>query len=67
MTDSELIELVNREYHPRVTVKGGDYSYEGNVVSTFQKRSLALRCVVEDDNGRLFIHNAGNIEHVHGE
>jgi hypothetical protein len=45
----------------RVTVKGGDYTYEGWIVAIFSKRSGATRYVVEDDNGRLFIHNDGQI------
>lgn len=43
---------------PLVYVYGSDYTYIGRVVSVFYKQSGALRCVVEDDNGRLFIHNA---------
>jgi len=46
----------------RVTVHGSDYSYEGWIDAVFRKRSGEVRCVVEDINGRLFIHNAGNIE-----
>ena len=40
-----------------VTIQGGDYRYEGWIVSTFSKRSGETRIVVEDSNGRLFIHN----------
>lgn len=61
MTDQDMIDLIGREHRPRVIVKANDYSYEGWIVSTFQKQSAALRCVVEDDNGRLFIHNAGQL------
>jgi len=42
----------------RITVTGGDYSYEGYIVCVFLKKRGGLRFVVEDDNGRLFIHNA---------
>ena len=45
-----------------VTVHGGDYKYEGWLVSHFFKRSGAVRFVVEDCNGRLFIHSASQIE-----
>lgn len=41
----------------RITVQGGDYTYQGYLVSSFFKRRGGARHVVEDDNGRLFIHN----------
>lgn len=44
-----------------VLVKANDYSYVGVLVSTFTKISGAIRCVVEDDKGRLFIHNPSQI------
>jgi hypothetical protein len=45
--------------YPRIiTVVAADYSYNGKIVSVFRKTSKAVRAVVEDDNGRLFIHNA---------
>lgn len=43
---------------PIVTVKGGDYEYAGTLVSHFHKLRGGIRYVVEDANGRLFIHNA---------
>lgn len=45
----------------KVKVKGGDYTYEGWIVAMFNKRSGAVRYVVEDANGRLFIHNGEQI------
>lgn len=45
----------------RLTVKGGDYTYEGYIDTVFKKRGGAVRCVVEDDKGRLFIHNAAQL------
>lgn len=54
MTNNQMIEAQGKS----VRVVANDYSYEGKIVSVFQKRSEAWRCVVEDDNGRLFIHNA---------
>jgi len=48
----------------RVRVKANDYSYTGWLVSVFQKRSKAVRCVVEDRNGRLFIHNPDQLDFV---
>ncbi len=41
-----------------VTVTASDYAYDGFVVSKFDKLSGQTRYVVEDDRGRLFIHNA---------
>lgn len=36
---------------------GGDYRFEGTVVAVFAKRSGAIRLVVEDGRGLLFIFN----------
>ena len=65
MTDEQLMMLWNNEYiankvYPKVRVQGSDYSYEGWVVTVFRKKRAPhqLRCDVEDENGRLFIHNA---------
>lgn len=62
MTDDELNAATGSPLWVRVRVQATDYAYEGWLVSVFRKRSDATRCVVEDDNGRLFIHNAGQIE-----
>lgn len=48
-------------YPDGVKVIANDYSYEGYVVSQFKKRSGAIRVVVEDCNGRLFIHNPSQL------
>lgn len=45
----------------RVEKVGGDYSFEGVVVSEVKKRSGAIRYVVEDDRGLLFIFNSSQI------
>jgi hypothetical protein len=45
----------------RVTVIANDYSYEGWLAGIAIKRSGAVHYIVEDDNGRLFIHNAAQI------
>lgn len=45
----------------RVTVMGGDYNYAGDIIEVLVKKSGEIRCVVEDDNGRLFIHNGGQV------
>ena len=50
----------------RLTVIATDYSYEGWLVGVVIKRSCAIRCVVENDNGRLFIHNEKQIGHSKG-
>lgn len=54
-------EALNLPSTPLVEVHGNDYSYKGVVVSVFDKISGAIRVVVEDDNGRLFIHNPQQI------
>lgn len=63
MTDDELLTLCPfGELNPvRVKVQASDYAYEGWLAAIFEKRSGAFRAVVEDDNGRLFIHNASQI------
>lgn len=45
----------------KVKIKANDYSYEGWIVSSFYKRSGAARIVVEDEYGRLFIHNPSQV------
>ena len=50
----------------RVNVIATDYSYEGWLAGIAIKRSGAIRYVVEDDNGRLFIHNAAQIGKAEG-
>lgn len=45
-----------------VTVIANDYRYDGWVVTVFSKRKSSIRCVVEDENGRLFIHNPHQLE-----
>jgi hypothetical protein len=45
----------------RVRVQGNDYAYNGEVVAMVVKCSGAVRYVVEDENGRLFIHNGKQI------
>lgn len=62
MTEEEMIGFLGRRVELNtVTVTANDYSYEGVVVSVFAKRKGVWRCVVEDGNGRLFIHNAGQL------
>ena len=45
----------------RVTVAGNDYIYQGWLAGLAIKQSGAIRYVVEDDCGRLFIHNASQL------
>jgi hypothetical protein len=42
----------------------GDYRYEGEVVCVFCKRSGAVRYVVENDDGMLFIFNEAQLENT---
>ncbi len=63
MTDKQLIELFEMAFDrendpPAVTVKANDYTYDGWLIMVGHKRSGQVRCVVEDDHGRLFVHNA---------
>jgi hypothetical protein len=44
-----------------LTVQAIDYSYQGRLAGVAFKISGAIRYAVEDDNGRLFIHNAAQI------
>lgn len=46
-----------------VRVVGGDYTYTGWIDSIFKKRKGLIRYVVEDSNGRLFIHNDTQLHH----
>jgi hypothetical protein len=41
----------------RVVKTGGDYTFEGIIIAVFQKRSGAIRYVVEDDRGLIMIMN----------
>lgn len=45
----------------KVQIKGKDYTYDGWVVAAFNKRSGVVRYVIEDANGRCFIHNVAQI------
>lgn len=45
-----------------VRVKAGDYSYYGVLSTVFKKQSGAVRCVVEDAHGRLFVHSAWQLD-----
>ncbi len=46
----------------RVCKLGGDYTFDGVVVSAFLKRSGQVRYVVEDDRGLLFIFNEQSLQ-----
>ncbi len=62
MSDADRLDRMSWDPLQRITVTGGDYSYEGYIVCLFvKKRSGELRFVVEDDNGILFIHNAKQV------
>lgn len=41
---------------------GGDYTFEGVVVSAFAKLAGGWRYVVEDDRGVLHVYSAKNLE-----
>jgi hypothetical protein len=54
MTNTEVMQ--HNIFDP-VIVTGGDYVYQGWLVAVFSKRRGGVRCVVEDEHGRLFIHS----------
>jgi hypothetical protein len=45
----------------KVEKVGGDYTFEGTVVSVFEKLSGAVRLVVEDDRGVLHVYSEKNL------
>ena len=45
---------------------GGDYEFEGTVVSVFKKTSGQVRYVVQDDRGVLHIYSAKNLKPKYG-
>lgn len=47
-----------------VTKTGGDYTYTGTVVACFTKKSGAVRLVVENQDGMLFIFNEQSLQLV---
>lgn len=62
MTDEQMCEHFEKRPNDPLVIRGGDYIYGGWLVSTFRKRHKGVwRCVVEDMNGRLFIHNASQL------
>ena len=50
----------------RVEKQGGDYTFEGVIVGVIEKRSGAIRYVVEDDRGLLFIFRDTQLEEDEG-
>lgn len=59
-------ELSGTDYefnlHDLVSKIGGDYSFDGKVVSRFKKLSGVNRYVVEDDRGVLHVYSSKNLE-----
>lgn len=47
----------------RVVKDGGDYTYRGTIVAVFNKLSGVERIVVENEDGMLFIFNAGQLNY----
>ncbi len=46
----------------KVSKVGGDYTFDGTVVSIFPKLSNAIRVVVEDDRGVLHVYSCKNLK-----
>ena len=62
MTEDDLYARLFGETNPiPVRVQASDYAYDGWLTTLIVKRSGAIRCVVEDSCGRLFIHNAAQV------
>ena len=62
MTDGDMKRLLDAEPLPiPVTVKTLDYVYDGWLVFAGEKRSGAMRVVVEDDLGRLAVHHPQHV------
>ena len=61
MTEEELEKIKLSDLPLPVRVVASDYQYDGWIVIGFAKRNGKIRAVVEDPNGRLFIHNAGQL------
>lgn len=65
MTDNELLNVacrvLNNAATVRVRVTKRDYVYDGYIAGLVIKQSGAIRTVVEDNCGRLFIHNAAEL------
>ena len=62
-------QIMNMELKPmfkvgdQVEKVGGDYIFDGTVVSVFEKLSKVVRVVVEDNRGLLFIFNEKSLRH----
>lgn len=59
MTDEQMIAFAKGR--TKVTVTANDYQYKGILIAAYRKESGVWRCTVEDDCGRLFIHNAAQL------
>lgn len=59
-----LLNMPAQKFHIGNKVKkvGGDYQFEGVVVSVFLKLSGVTRYVVEDDRGVLHVYSEKNLE-----
>lgn len=62
MTDHEVLDLMIDHRHPPVRARGIGFEYDGWVIATAIKRSGGLRVIVEDGDGRIFIHNANELD-----
>ncbi len=52
------------EIGDKVEKVGGDYTFEGIIVSVFEKLSGVIRLVVEDDRGVLHVYSEKILRHV---
>lgn len=64
MQETELERITGLKVGDRVIKSGGDYAFEGTVVTAFQKLGGAVRLVVEDERGLLLIHSANTVKRL---
>lgn len=56
-----MIDHLTTRIGDRVRKVGGDYTFDGVIMSVFYKRSGVARFVVENDGGLLHIFSAQNL------
>jgi len=61
MTVKEIDETIDFKVGDNVAKTGGDYRFDGTVVSVFNKTTGHTRFVVEDDRGVLHIYSKKNL------
>lgn len=52
------------EIGDHVEKTGGDYTYQGEIIGVITKKSGAVRYIVENDMGMLFIFNGTQLKFI---